>query len=284
VLVFLYTMASQCWIVGRIEEALRYGDAGQMAIRAGSGEVPFGVEGILANGYLAIGQPDRSVEWCRSELARRRDSHPHLTAHLVTLLTISGCDDQAIAAAEGLIDTAEATRNPHTVSLALLAYGFAWRSADPDRAAVAMHRGLAVAHDSGNRFNESHIAANLAQVEVERDDPLSALDHIVLAIRHLYDSGNIGTLRSPFTNLAILLDRLEHHESASIIAGFAFSPLTAASFPKINAVIAHLREVLGNQTYESLERKGAGMTIAEMVTYAYHQIDQAQKELKNFLN
>jgi hypothetical protein len=194
-------------------------------------------------------------------------------------LTIAGCDDQAIAAAEGLIDTAEATRNPHALSLALLAYGFAWRSADPNRAAEAMHRGLAIAHDSGNRFNETHIAANLAQVEVERGDPLSALDHISLAIRQLHDSGNIVTLRSPFTNLAILLDRLEHYESAATITGFAFSPLTAASFPKINAVIAHLREVLGDQTYESLHRKGAAMSAAAITRYAYDQIDQARAEL-----
>jgi len=142
-----------------------------------------------------------------------------------------------------------------------------------------MHRGLAVAHESGNRFNETHMAANLAQLEVERGDPLSALEHISLAIRQLHDSGNSVTLRSPFTNLAILLDRLDHYESAATVAGFAFSPLTAASFPKINAAIGHLRDVRGEQTYESLARTGATMTTAEIVTYAYEQIDQAQAEL-----
>src|SRR5262249_5854430 len=105
------------------------------------------------------------------------------------------------------------------------------------------------------------------------------LDHISLAIRHLHDSGNIVTLRSPFTNLAILLDRLERYESAATITGFAFSPLTAASFPKINSVIAHLREVLGDQTYDSLDRKGAGMGAAAITRYAYDQIDQARAEL-----
>ncbi|OBF91059.1 cyclase [Mycobacterium sp. 852002-51163_SCH5372311] len=278
-LVFLYAMAAQCWIVGRIEEALQYSDAGQAAMRAGRGEVPFGVEGVLANSYLTIGQPDRAVEWCRARLATQRAAEPRLTAYLATLLTIAGSDGEAIATVDGLVDAAEATCNPHTISLALMAYGFAWRSADPDRALEAMRRGLSVAHDSGNRFNESHIAANLAQVEVERDDPLSALDHISLAIRHLHDSGNIVTLRSRFTNLAILLDRLEHYEPAATIAGFAVSPLTAASFPKINAAITHLREVLGEQTYESLARKGAGMSAAAITRYAFDQIDQARAEL-----
>ena len=49
--------------------------------------------------------------------------------------------------------------------------------------------------------------------------------------------------------------------------------------PDINTTIAHLREVLGDQTYESLARKGETTTTAAMVTYAYDQIDQARAEL-----
>jgi len=62
-------------------------------------------------------------------------------------------------------------------------------------------------------------------------------------------------------------------------AGFASSPLSATTFPEINTSIAHLRDVLGGQTYESLAHKGETMTTAEMVTYAYDQIDQARTEL-----
>jgi hypothetical protein len=62
-------------------------------------------------------------------------------------------------------------------------------------------------------------------------------------------------------------------------AGYAFSPLTAAGNPEINPAIAHLRDVLGDQTYESLACKGEMMTTAAMATYAYDQIDQARAEL-----
>ncbi|MGO9030444.1 hypothetical protein [Mycobacterium sp.] len=44
-------------------------------------------------------------------------------------------------------------------------------------------------------------------------------------------------------------------------------------------MIAHLREVLGDQTYESLARRDKTMTTAAMATYAYDQIDQARAEL-----
>ncbi|OBA78044.1 cyclase [Mycobacterium sp. 1164966.3] len=278
-LAFLYTMASQCWFVGRVEEAIGYSDAGQATVRTRRGEVPFGMEGVLANPYLAIGQPDRAVEWCHAFLDRTPDTHVNITALLVMALTIAGREDEAMIAAEGMVNVAEATRNPHSLSLALMADGFAWRHADPERAADAMRRGLTIAHDSGNRFNESHIAINLAQVEVARDDPLSALDHISLAIQRMHDSGNIVTILSPFTNLAILLDQLGIYEPAATIAGFAMSPLTTTTFPEINTVVSHLREVLGDQTYESLDRRGAGMSTAAIARYAFDQIDRARAGL-----
>jgi hypothetical protein len=48
--------------------------------------------------------------------------------------------------------------------------------------------------------------------------------------------------------------------------------------PKHTA-IAHLRDVLGDTAYESLASRGERMTVADMMTYAYDQIDQARTEL-----
>jgi hypothetical protein len=55
--------------------------------------------------------------------------------------------------------------------------------------------------------------------------------------------------------------------------------MTAALIPEITTAITHLREVLGDQTYESLARMGETMTTAAMVTSAFGQIDQARTEL-----
>jgi hypothetical protein len=53
------------------------------------------------------------------------------------------------------------------------------------------------------------------------------------------------------------------------------------AFPEINTTIAHLRDVLGDQTYESLACEGGTMTTAAMATYAYDQIDQARTTLEH---
>jgi hypothetical protein len=131
----------------------------------------------------------------------------------------------------------------------------------------------------GNRFVESSLATALSRLEAEHGDPLAALDHITLAIRNFYDSGNVAYIRDSLATLAVFLDRRGRLEPAATIAGFAFSPFSAATFPEITTAIAHLRDVLGEATYESLAHKGETMTTAAMVTYAYDQIDQARAEL-----
>jgi hypothetical protein len=55
--------------------------------------------------------------------------------------------------------------------------------------------------------------------------------------------------------------------------------MTERVYTEFTAAIAHLRDVLGNQTYESLARKGETMTTAEIARYANDQIDQARTEL-----
>jgi hypothetical protein len=121
-------------------------------------------------------------------------------------------------------------------------------------------------------------------VEAKHGDPVAALDYLTLAIRHHHDSGSTNLIRSPLAILAALLDRVQRYEPAATIAGFAATSLTATGYPEINTVIAHLRDVLGEATYELLARRGEAMTTSAMATYAYDQIDQARAELNAVSN
>ena len=97
-----------------------------------------------------------------------------------------------------------------------------------------------------------------------------------LGIHNWDDAGNTTMMRGPLTVLAALLDRIGCYEPAATIAGFAVIPFTSQLMPEINVTIAHLRAVLGDQTYESFARKGETTSTAAMVSYAYGQIDQAR--------
>jgi hypothetical protein len=135
-----------------------------------------------------------------------------------------------------------------------------------------------IAQDSGNRANASVLANVLALLEAEHGDTVSAFDHLTLAIRNFHNAGDPTTIRTPLAILAALFDRLGRYEPAATIAGFALSPLSAA-VPQLSTAITHLRDVLGDQTYESFAREGETMTTTAMVTYAYDQIDQARAKL-----
>jgi hypothetical protein len=167
------------------------------------------------------------------------------------------------------------------LALALFAYGLAFRDADPVGALNALGRGLVIAQDSGSRAYVSIHANALALLEVEHGGTVSAFDHLTLAIRNYHNAGDPTTIRGPLAILAVLFDRLGRYEPAAAIAGFALSPVAVAAVPELTTAITHLRDVLGEATYESFARKGETMTTTAMATYAYDQIDHARTELEN---
>ena len=281
-LAFLYVIASQCWTAGRIEAAVGYSDAGQIVLGRSRDAPPDGFEVWLGLAYLAIGQPERLAELCRARLARRRDTHAYIRAWLVATLAVAGSGEEAMDSADGLVEAAQATGNPLFLAWALFAYGLACRDADPVGVLNALGRGLVIAQDSGNRTYESILATSLALPEAEHGDTASALDHLTLAIRNYHNAGDPTMIRSPLAVLAALFDRLGRYEPAATVAGFALSPLVvAAGLPEITTAITHLRDVLGEATYESLAGQGETMTTAAIAMYAYDQIDQARTELEH---
>jgi hypothetical protein len=280
-LAFLYVIASACFTTGRIEAAVGYSDTGQIVVGRSREAPPYGTEAWLGFVYIASGQPERLAELCRAQLARRRDTHVYIRAWLVVALAVAGSGGEAMDCADGLIEAAEATGNPLFLATALFAYGSAFRDADPVGALNALGRGLVIAQDSGNRNAVSVLALQLARLEAERGDTVSAFDHLTLAIRNFHNAGDTTVIRVPLAILAVLFDRLGRYEPGATIAGFALSPLAATGVPEITTAITHLRDVLGEATYESLARKGETMTTAAMVKYAYDQIDRARTELEH---
>jgi hypothetical protein len=276
----LYNMATQSYATGRIEDATAYADAGLAIITTGRyDEIPYDGEVWQAGVFLSAGQPERWLEVCRHTVARKSGTSTFAHASLVLALTTNGDYDEAATASKGLLAAAAASDNPNVASYALLAFGIANRYADPVAAYDAHRRGLKVAYDSGNRQLESFHAGNLSRLAVSLDETLAALDYITLAIRRFYDSGNLWTMPSAYAVLSAVLDLLGHYEPAATFSAFANTPFAITTYPEIEATVAHLREVFGDEEYESLVRAGATMSNAALVTYAFEQIDQTRAEL-----
>jgi hypothetical protein len=277
----LHTMATQVYLIGRIDDAIRHSESTVQCLTSNGhfDDVPFGHGTYHGSPYIATGQPERWADACRLQLELSDDSHAHARASLAMALSLEGAENEAIAVERGVVAIAEATRNPHSISQAFLAAGLVYRYADPAAALAALRKALQIAQESGNRFDESHTAVVLSQLEVRHGAPQSALDHLALAIRNYQDSGNIATSRSPLAILAALLYRLRHYESAATLAEFAANPLAHKAFPEISETIARLRKVLGDDAYESLAGRGESMTNAAMASYALEQIELAHADL-----
>lgn len=277
-LAFLYVLASMCWQPGRIEDGLRYSEAGQEVLNSGRGAVPFGLAGFLGGVHLAAGRPDRYVEIALEHLTGHGGGTLARATYALALTSVGSRDD-AVAAATGLVEEAETRGNPSVLTMALLAYGYALWEAEPARALSALRRGLVVAQDSGNRANQTHLATALCRLEFDHGDPLVALDYCTSAVRNYHDAGNTSQLRVVLAMLATFLDRIGRSRPAAVIAGFAASALSTTTIAEFGVAIAHLRGVLGDPEFEQLAREGAAMTTAAVVAYAYDQIDQARAEL-----
>ena len=83
-----------------------------------------------------------------------------------------------------------------------------------------------------------------------------------LALGNYYDSGSLSFAPGSLGVLTALFDRLGRHEPAAIISGFADAPVALATFPEIAEATVYLRQVFGDETYESFAQAGANMTDA----------------------
>ncbi|MGZ8748887.1 MAG: ATP-binding protein, partial [Mycobacterium sp.] len=276
----LYLIATMCHFSGRLDDGVRFKEASYSLIPKDSDSVVHSITAPLASVFLAAGQPERWAELCREEVTLSPDSRRFARATLAMALTALGQRDDAIAATDGLIDAAEAADNPAALSYALLAYGNALSGVDPVRSLDAARRGLGVAQANGIRANVSLLAMTLCKYEADTGDPTAALDAARLAIRNYHDSGNRSVIGVPLANLACLLHRLGRHAAAATILGYGNTPMTVSTVPGLHAAIAELRRIVGDKSYESLVLRGAEMTMSEMATFTYQEIDDVRTELE----
>ena len=181
--------------------------------------------------YAAIGQPERMVEWCRAQLARRGDTH-HSPGQFWSLRCPWRVPPRRRWMPRWPRSRLRRRPQPVHARVGAVAYGFAFRDADPVGALNALNRGLVIAHDSGNR------EASQTWRTFWPDLRPSTATRWPRSITSLWRSAATSilatprTVRVPLANLAVLLDRLGRHEPAATIAGFALSPLTTTGVPR----------------------------------------------------
>ena len=273
----LYVTASLCHAAGRGEDFLTYSQAARSAIDSGRYEQVTDLhEAALAGGCITIGQPHRAVEWARNSIAERPNDCLSSKMTLSIALNFVEAPDEASVVAEDVL--ANSNGNPALECFALLAKGLAHRDTAPAKSYAALREGLSRARESGNTQIESNLAGTFSALAATQGDAEIAFEYFTLSISHFSDSGSPAFMRTPLAALSIFLDRLGYYEIAATLLDTAASPLARAAYPDIDDTIAHLRDVLGTDTYEAFAHRGHSMTNAELSEYALDVVERVRAE------
>ena len=208
---------------------------GQTAMRSGRGEVPFGFEGMLGGAYTGH-RPARTVRSSGAAPSSHAVATPTHSPgqHWCIALTIAGCSDEAMAAANGLIDTAEATRNPYALSFALMRL----RLRLPRRRSRPRSRGHAPGSGDRSRQRQPrHRDPSGGQSGPTRSQttatrwPRSITS--LVAIRNYHDAGNTANMRAALAALAAVSRSARTPRSGGHHRRFrAQSPHRSVRFPR----------------------------------------------------
>ncbi|WP_225593012.1 ATP-binding protein [Mycolicibacterium fortuitum] len=212
----LFTAAAECSAVGRVDEFHGFAPAAEDAIRSGRYvEVDEVMEISAASGYLAIGEQERCIEWCKRVIERSPGTHMYARTGLSLALTARGLDGDAEVAARDLLMLADRCDNPNLTAYALLGYGYGLRYRDPATAYEILRRALTICHDTGNAQMASPVALVLGQLAIRHGQFLDAVDFLVETIRYRFNSGSLLYQRMPLAVLATLLGRLGEDKAAT---------------------------------------------------------------------
>lgn len=279
-LAVLQTLASNCWMPGRLEDAVRYTDDALRTLGSRPlAEMPFGIDGQLGSGYITFGQPERAVECYRQQLECGTDAKGLKRVGLALALMALGDLESALSTVEVVIDDPVLTRNPYIKSFAALAYSSALINTQPVKALEVLRHALVTAQESGNRAIATFLTTNMSRVMAHHGDPVKALDQLTVVIRHYLDGGNLSNLRSSFAIVISILDHMGRHVAAATVAGFAVNPFILAAIPETQLALTHARESLGDVQFEALHRTGAAMTTPAMVEFVENEIADLRAEL-----
>lgn len=150
----LCNIASQCYAVGRLDDALGYAAVGEAALeRGGYTAIPFAFEASLGTVHHLTGEPYKTAAMIRDTIARNPGPTHILSQSLLAWALINaGGTDEVIALVEGLPAAADSSDNPQYKVLALTSYSWAYCDIDPAAAYDTCRRAKAIGRDTGNRY------------------------------------------------------------------------------------------------------------------------------------
>ena len=277
-LVVLLTWAcSNAWAGAQLEAAKAYGEEAISLV--GDEDVDPWVWAFIDLAFIAAyeGEVERALDYISRGAAQPTDEADLLCLALKpTFLIAAGRQEEAEALVCDNQAKIEATRIPSLIAVHALALGKTFAVSDPHRALASLEHGLEISRATRNRMWVNVLLPDAVALQARIGDPIAALVSFRDMITVWRSSADLWIFSLGMGSLVVLFDQLERWDEAATMRGTLDSALQAdALIQDLPEAIAHLREVLGDDVYESHYHHGAAMNVHQATDYAYEQVNLA---------
>jgi hypothetical protein len=169
-------------------------------------------------------------------------------------------------------------------TLAMYAYALAWWQTKPEEALAALQHSIAVDHHivGSNAAVQARARALTAQLRAAAGDIRSALETLREATLRAHGDGDRPSMANALARGTTVLIAAGDHECAAVVEG----ALSRGTLARLHALPTHerpdhretleqARAALGDDTYQSLNERGASMAYDELITFTLDRVDAA---------
>jgi predicted ATPase len=278
--VLLTWAASSAWAFQRLEEARRFGREALELLDDPAFDPFAWIFVDLAQVAIFEGDETAAVELTSAGAAHSADAHDRFCmAFLPAMLARTNRYEEAMRVADAALEQAKAAGVPSSIAVACWAYGLAFAPSDTSRSLSAWQSGLALARRSGNRFWETVIAIEIANLQAEAGEGKAAL---ISFCELLAMSGGLRDsffVASGLSALVLLFDRLGRSEAGATLYGALPKLIERGAFLEgLEEALVRARSRLGDAAFEAAIRVGAAMTLQEASQFARAEIEKALRE------
>jgi hypothetical protein len=277
----LYSAASLCCYIGRIDDAVDYAGTA-IALEANPRYEPFEpgwTDFLEAVANVFAGRIDRYIEVSRRLALQTGGPRAIGLAALTWALPAVGRADEAMAIADEALVSARDHGNPFWTEMALYGCGRAFADTDPQRALHALRQGVREARENRHAFWEAVIAQDAALLEALHGDLDEALALYDDTIESFKVAGNYENVAATLAYLAVCFERFGNPEVAAILYGASSGHGSLVWVIHLDEVTDRLRSVLGASEFDKSALHGSSLSPVDAVKYAREQIAFARPTL-----
>lgn len=233
-------------------------------------------ERTLVNAYFYLGRVEEALHWGDRMVASARTGSASRLAHALYMRSVAetsvGRTVQGAIMAGEANATARACGSPTARAQAAYALGLALEGSDPAESLRLLHESAHLAGCAGNRWIEAFADTEVWWLEARNGDVRTALNGSGVVIDTWHRGGDWANLRLSLRRVFGLLMQIGDHQAAALLHGALNASGAASALPfepndahGVTAAVDQLRAALGDDGFNAAVATGVSLSEAELM-------------------